>query len=88
VREFREETGLIVRLTDVAAVHSNFHDPNRQTVGVWFHGDVLGGELQAGDDLDDVAFFPLDTPPDRLAFPTDLLVIEELRYALPQQGSG
>ena len=78
-REFQEETGLRVQLTGVAAVHSNFHNPDRQTVGVWFHGDVIGGELEAGDDLDAVAYFPLDAPPERLAFPTDRLVIDELR---------
>lgn len=79
-REFEEETGLRVRLTGVYAVHSNFHDPARQTVGVWFTGEVEGGELCPGNGLDDVRFFPLDALPEDLAFPTDRLVLERLRH--------
>jgi 8-oxo-dGTP diphosphatase len=78
-REFREETGLAVELGEVLAVHSNFHDPERLTVGIWFAGRVVGGALQAGDDLSEAVFFPLTAPPRPLAFPTDELVLAELR---------
>jgi 8-oxo-dGTP diphosphatase len=77
-REMREETGLEVTLGDVVAVHSNFHDRAKQTVGVWFRGHLTGSALRAGDDLDQLAYFPLDTPPP-LAFPTDAEVIGSLR---------
>jgi ADP-ribose pyrophosphatase YjhB (NUDIX family) len=83
VREFEEETGLRVRLGPVAAVHSNFHNPAQHTVGVWFTGAVTGGEPRADDDLDAVAFFPLDALPEPLAFPTDRIVLEELRGHTP-----
>lgn len=78
-REFREETGLVVELGEVLAVHSNFHDPERLTVGIWFAGRVAGGVLQAGDDLSEAACYPLQAPPELLAFPTDALVLAELR---------
>ncbi len=48
-----------------------FHDTERLTVGIWFAGEVVGGELAPGDDLDRAVFFPLATPPEPLAFPTD-----------------
>lgn len=79
-REFAEETGLTVALDEqVVAVHSNFHNAAQHTVGIWFRGRVLSGMLQAGDDLDQVDYFALDAPPQPLAFPTDLLVIEQLQ---------
>jgi len=79
VREFGEETGMQVVLAEsVIAVHSNFHHAAQHTVGVWFRGHIIGGSLQAGDDLDQVDYFPLDRLPSPLAFPTDQLVIDQL----------
>ncbi|MBF8266577.1 MAG: hypothetical protein HW388_85 [Dehalococcoidia bacterium] len=78
-RELLEETGLQVEVGYVYAVHSNFHSPSSLTVGIWFQGTVIGGTLLAGDDLDMVDYFPLDSLPDPLAFPTDRLVLEQLR---------
>jgi 8-oxo-dGTP diphosphatase len=78
-REFREETGLLVQVNDVYAVHSNFHNPDMHSVGIWFRGTVIGGELRPDDDLDEVAYIPLPRLPENLAFPTDRLVLEQLR---------
>ncbi len=79
IREFYEETGLLVEIRGVLAVHSNFHDVEHQTVGIWFWGDPIGGELKAGDDLVEVGFFSRMEIPANMAFPTDLVVIEELK---------
>jgi 8-oxo-dGTP diphosphatase len=78
VREFEEETGLVVKLGEVFAVHSNFHNPKQHTVGTWFRGEVVGGELHPRDgELKQLAYVaPAEPPP--LAFPTDELVLEEL----------
>jgi ADP-ribose pyrophosphatase YjhB (NUDIX family) len=78
IREFREETGLEVEITGIAAVHSNFHDRERQTVGIWFAGRVIGGHLHPADgELSELRYFDPGQPPP-LAFPTDGLVLQEL----------
>ena len=63
-------------------VASNFHDPAKLTVGIWFEGTVVGGVLEAGDDADDVGFFALDALPE-LAFETDVTLLRRLGAALP-----
>ena len=77
-REFLEETGIEVRTGDVVAVHSNFHQPERHSVGIWFAGEVVGGEFGPGDgELTETGWFEPGSPPG-LAFPTDALVLEQL----------
>lgn len=77
-REFEEETGLRVGIGPVVAVHSNFHNPNLLTVGIWFEGRVLDGDLHPADgEFSELRFVdPLAPPP--LAFPTDGLVLAQL----------
>lgn len=78
-REFQEETGLDVNVGDVYTVHSNFHHTAMHFVGIWFRGTITGGALRAADDLEEVAYMPLKALPTNLAFPTDRLVLEQLR---------
>ena len=81
IREFAEETGLCVQPEAVFTVLSNFHNPEVHSVGIWFFVTVIGGALCPGDDIDQVAYFPLESVP-ALAFPTDAQVIEKLAEQL------
>ena len=76
-RELFEETGLVAEVGEVVFVRSNFHDPAKLTVGIWFEGRVIEGEPKAGDDAVDVGWFRLDDLPE-LAFPTDTELLGRL----------
>ena len=78
-RELLEETGLVVAVESVFAVHSNRHEPEAQSVGIWWLTRYQSGRLEAGTDAAAAAFFPLDRIPVPLVFPTDKKVIESLR---------
>jgi len=78
MREFEEETGVGVQLGAVVAVHSNFHNPAKQTVGIWFEGTQVSGVPRPVDgELTELGWFAPGEPPP-LAFPTDGLVLEQL----------
>ncbi len=77
-REVGEESGLEVEIGDVVWVASNFHDPAKLTVGIWFEATVTGGVLEAGDDAVEAEFFPLTHLPE-LAFETDAALLSHLR---------
>jgi len=85
-REIMEETGLIVSPGPVFAVHSNFHNPDKQTVGIWFWGECVRGKLHAGSDASEADFFLLDDLPKHMAFPTDIYVCKQLRHCLESGG--
>lgn len=80
VREMAEETGLTVRLEEIVAVKSNFHDRELQTVGIWFRGRRESGTLRPGGDLVDLAFAEFENLPP-LKFPTDLEVAKSLHQS-------
>lgn len=85
-REFLEETGIYVKVGPVFEVHSNFHNSEYQTVGIWFLGIPQGGYLKAGTDAKEVGFFSLHDLPKPMAFPTDLMVCEKLRRLADNRG--
>ncbi len=63
VREAEEETGLKVEIVELAAVNSFPEGPPTSGIMIFFRARPIGGELQAGDDADDVRVFAPDDLP-------------------------
>ena len=63
IRECREETGLIVRITSLLDVHFTETDPGGADIVIVYEGVVEGGSPEAGDDASEVGFFPPDALP-------------------------
>lgn len=78
VREVREETGLVVRLTDLLDVLSTDDDPRKPSLLVVFEGEEVDGELAPDSDVSEVAFHPLAALPPDLGFRNHRLVLERL----------
>ena len=56
-RECLEETGLVVRVSGLIDVISGREHPNGADMVILYRAEVVGGELAAGDDADQVGFF-------------------------------
>jgi len=77
VREFLEETGLKTEVTEIIGVYSRTGDTN---ILVVYAGKVVGGELAAGQEAQDVGLFePESLPP--LAFERDVGILKEWQAA-------
>lgn len=57
-RECLEETGLVVQVTQLLGVVSGREHPNGADLVIAYRASITGGQLQAGDDAGEAAFFP------------------------------
>jgi len=84
VREVREETGLVVRLTGLLDVLTTDDDPRKPSVLVVYEAVEVDGELAPGDDASEVAFHALDDLPEPVGFRNHRLVLDRLRRGVPR----
>ena len=68
-RECLEETGLIVKVTGLVDVIGGREHRNGADVFILYRAEIVGGQMNAGDDADQVGFFKRDQLPP-LAFKT------------------
>jgi 8-oxo-dGTP diphosphatase len=82
VREMEEETGLEIEIDDLLGVYSFGREPQTGVL-ILYSAHLVGGELRAGDDAQEVQTFdPTDMPPDdQIAFRTHLQALRDWRRA-------
>jgi ADP-ribose pyrophosphatase YjhB (NUDIX family) len=68
-REVFEETGLRVKITGVLGVYYNTDaiEQGGASLFILYHANLMGGNIEAGDDAEEVGFFHPDDLPE-LAF--------------------
>lgn len=79
VRETREETGLVCRLTGLFGVYAGFDDPRVRAVLVVYTAEPAGGRLRPGDDAIATRWFPVGRLPRSIAFQAHRRALEEYR---------
>ena len=73
-RECLEETGLVVKVSDLLDVLYGQDHPRGASIIIIYKADILSGVLQSGDDVDGAAFFERGNLPP-LAFSATRLVL-------------
>lgn len=78
VREAKEETGLEVVVNGLVDVYYNPPQQGGASVFILYRANLIGGEVQAGDDADEVGFFGSEELPE-LAFASTQAAIDNLK---------
>lgn len=74
-RECLEETGLQVRIVKLLDVLAGQEHPRGAHIVIFYRAEIVSGDLQPADDVDRVAFFPVDHLPP-LAFSTTRKILQ------------
>ncbi len=88
VREVKEETGLNIRVKELCGANIARDDPRTQVVLIIFLAEMVGGELQAGDDASEAGLFGPGDLPGNIAFATHRRAIAEYFGGVNEQNSG
>ena len=77
IRELREETGLLGRLTGLLGVYAGVDDPRVRSVLILYTAERLGGRLKPGDDAIEADWFAPTALPRAIAFGSHRRALEE-----------
>ena len=81
VREAKEETGLDVGILSILNVTDSFFPPAQHFLNLYLLARVIGGQLQSGDDMGELRWFPLSGPFPNMTFQEDMDLLERYRQA-------
>jgi ADP-ribose pyrophosphatase YjhB (NUDIX family) len=75
-REVLEETGLIIKTTDLIDVLSGQEHPRGAHIIIFYRAEIISGEATPGDDVDRVSFFNRSNLPP-MAFKTTQKILQD-----------
>lgn len=76
-REAKEELNLYVEINEIFGVYSGKDDPRTHAVLIMYWAKIIGGELRAGDDVEEARFFSPEEIPLNIAFQAHRQIIKE-----------
>ncbi len=79
IREAKEETGLEVEIAAILNVTDSLFPPDQHYLNIYLLARVTGGQLQSGDDMGELGWFPLSGPLPDMAFQEDIDMIARYR---------
>lgn len=80
LRELKEETGVTGRIIDFVCADSIYNDVYGDLIFITYEIEWINGKLHAGDDAEEVRFFPLEkTPP--LAFESNTRAVNRYIFS-------
>lgn len=68
IREMEEETGLKVEIKGLFGVYEAGDDPRTKVVLILYYVDIVGGQLNPGDDACEIGHFSYERLPTNIAF--------------------
>lgn len=78
MRELQEETGLDIAVRNIYGVYRGQERPDHEILLVVYRGEILGGNLQPGDDALEARWFDLAQLPENIAFRLHRNILAEL----------
>jgi ADP-ribose pyrophosphatase YjhB (NUDIX family) len=76
ILEAKEETGLDIEVKSILNVISSFFSPRFEFLAIYMKAQVVGGELEAGDDIDELGWFSLSEGLPEMAFDEDVEMLK------------
>jgi 8-oxo-dGTP diphosphatase len=77
IRELKEETGLLARITGLLGVYAGVDDPRVRSVLIVYTAERVGGRLKPGDDAMAAKYFPRTKLPRAIAFASHTQALQE-----------
>ncbi|NQU34476.1 MAG: NUDIX hydrolase [Bacteroidetes bacterium] len=75
IRELKEETGIVGKVIDNVNVNSTYNNLYGDLLFITYEAEWIDGQLMAGDDAEEVLFFPLEDFP-HLAFDSNTVALK------------
>jgi NAD+ diphosphatase len=60
LREAKEETGLTIKITKLHGIYPDQYGDGEYVLGIVYLGEILGGSMQAQDDVGSLEWFEID----------------------------